>query len=373
MDRNTDFSLTSGQKRHFEVLDGLRGIAAIAIVVFHFCEIIWTDGSENPIGHGFLAVDFFFCLSGFVIAYAYDDRMQKMSLKSFFTGRLIRLHPLVVLGSVLGLLAYLFDPFSLDPYAKGGGIILITFLCSIFLIPMPALPERYGNLFPLNAPAWSLFMEYIANIVYAFVLCRLHRVITLVLAVIAAVWLAMTAHRAGGLLGGWSEVNYLDGVARLSFSFLAGLTVYRFGWILKSKIGFGILSVLLLGALMFPYFTWNWAVESLLVMLVFPAIVALGAGATVNGWVKKCCVFFGRISYPLYMTHYAALWFFGNYYAKYQPAGGELFAIVSIGVIVLVAFGYLVMRYFDEPVRAYLNKKRIERMKVPSPITSYNV
>src|SRR5438270_10757692 len=98
-------------KQHFEILDGLRGIAALAVVIFHFMEWIFSDYTKNFIGHGFLAVDFFFCLSGFVIGYAYDNRIEKMEVKEFFKSRLIRLHPLVILGSVLGLLGFLLDPF----------------------------------------------------------------------------------------------------------------------------------------------------------------------------------------------------------------------------------------------------------------------
>src|SRR5881398_1551675 len=87
-------------KKHFDLLDGLRGVAALAVVIFHFMEWVFSDYSENFIGHGFLAVDFFFCLSGFVIGYAYDNRIVKMGVGEFFKSRLIRLHPLVVLGSV---------------------------------------------------------------------------------------------------------------------------------------------------------------------------------------------------------------------------------------------------------------------------------
>ena len=95
-----------GTKNHFEVLDGLRGIAALAIVIFHFMEWVFPDSSKNFIGHGFLAVDFFFCLSGFVIGYAYDDRIRKIGACQFIKLRLIRLHPLVILGSILGLIGF---------------------------------------------------------------------------------------------------------------------------------------------------------------------------------------------------------------------------------------------------------------------------
>ena len=76
-------------KQHFVILDGLRGIAALAVVIFHFMEWVYPDSSKNFIGHGFLAVDFFFCLSGFVIRYAYDDRIGSMGVVEFFKSRQI--------------------------------------------------------------------------------------------------------------------------------------------------------------------------------------------------------------------------------------------------------------------------------------------
>src|SRR3954451_10493770 len=112
-------------KQHFIILDGLRGIAALGVVVFHFMEWVFSDYSEDFIGHGFLAVDFFFCLSGFVIGYAYDNRIEKIGVKEFFTSRLIRLHPLVILGSVLGLLGFLIDPFLVPPGYSAGKLFLL--------------------------------------------------------------------------------------------------------------------------------------------------------------------------------------------------------------------------------------------------------
>ena len=163
------------EKQHYEVLDGLRGIAALIVVIFHFTEMIYPDYTKNPFGHSYLAVDFFFCLSGFVIGYAYDDRAGKISIRDFFYKRLIRLHPLVILGSVLGLLSFLFLPVAANPEKVSWMQLSIAFICSLFLIPCAPFPGRYGNLMPLNAPAWSLFMEYAANVIYALVLWRLNR------------------------------------------------------------------------------------------------------------------------------------------------------------------------------------------------------
>ena len=157
------------------MLDGLRGVAAISVVTFHFMEMAIDGYKHIFIGNGFLAVDFFFCLSGFVIGYAYDDRIAKMGKPAFFTSRMIRLYPLVVLGSTLGLITFLFDPWPSHLASFVVGRVALLFATSLLLIPFPVVGDRGFNLFALNAPAWSLFWEFVANIVYAFILYRLKR------------------------------------------------------------------------------------------------------------------------------------------------------------------------------------------------------
>lgn len=349
-------------KQHFEILDGLRGVAALAIVIFHFMEWVFTDINTNFIGHGFLAVDFFFCLSGFVIGYAYDNRIREMGTGEFFRSRLIRLHPLVVLGSVLGLLAFLFDPFVVPSDYSLGKLVLL-FVCSIFLIPLPLMEDRAFNLFGFNAPAWSLFWEYIANIFYAFILCRMGRRTLTVFTIVAAAGICFVSYRAGNLLGGWSKDNFFDGGARVAYSFLAGLVIYRSNWIIKNRIGFAGLAVMLSLVFIMPGSKWNWLTEALVVLFYFPLLVSLGAGSGLSAQWKKVCRFSGNISYPLYMTHYAAIWIYGNYYTQKKPESTELTFIIITGVILMVVFAYFVMILFDTPVRQYLTQKRLEEKK----------
>ena len=166
-------------------MDGLRGIAALSVVVFHFMEWIYPI-ETNFIGYGFLAVDFFFCLSGFVIAYAYDTRISKMGIRSFFISRLIRLHPLVVAGAVLGLIGLLADPFVNHSDTLSTASLILIFVASLLMIPLPIVEIRSFNLFGLNAPGWSLFWEYVANVFYALVLVRLPRWALAILLLIAA-------------------------------------------------------------------------------------------------------------------------------------------------------------------------------------------
>ena len=345
-------------KQHFDILDGLRGVAALAVVAFHFMEVAYTDYSKNFIGHGFLAVDFFFCLSGFVIGYAYDSRIGKMGVWEFFKSRLIRLHPLVILGSVLGLLAFLFDPFAAMPGSYHAGKLFLLFLSSVLLIPYPVVTERAFNLFSFNAPAWSLFWEYVANIFYAFALYKIDRRWLLILTLLSAIALCWVGYHAGNLMGGWGGSTFWDGCARISYSFLAGLLVYRANWIIRSKLGFVSLAILLMLAFVMPFTKWNWVTEPVVILFYFPLLVALGAGATLSPSIKKLCVFSGQISYPLYMTHYAVIWAFANYYNQYKPGTTQLTLIIVVSMILLVGIAWLAMMVYDIPVRKYLTSKR---------------
>src|SRR5258708_4364384 len=170
---------TSSGKEHFEVLDGLRGSAAFLIVLFHVFNYPFDFSPPlHLMHHAYLAVDFFFGLSGFVVAYAYDDRWTRMTMLQFFRIRLIRLHPLVLIGATLGLLGYIFDPFSKAMNQTGAPMLLLAYITSLLLLPSPPVGGRVHETQALNGPAWSLMQEYLGNIAYAVILRRL-RTITL--------------------------------------------------------------------------------------------------------------------------------------------------------------------------------------------------
>jgi peptidoglycan/LPS O-acetylase OafA/YrhL len=351
---------TSATKSYYDVLDGLRGTAAIVILVFHYLEMIYSDYSKSFLGHGFLAVDFFFCLSGFVIGFAYDGRIKTIGVKGFFANRLIRLHPLVIAGSVIGLAGFVFNPLVGD-VGVGWDMLLLALAGSVLLLPTPFLPHRDGALFPYNSPSWSLFLEYIANIIYAFVLCRLKKIPLAALGFVVAGWLAYSAYSASSalpqLINGWDIKTYPDGFPRVGYSFMAGLLVFRFKAILNHKFGFFLPFALLMGVFLYPHIENDWLTEILLVIVIFPLIISIGAGAEVKGWVKRLCIFIGRLSYPLYMTHISTVWIFGNYYKQFHPEGIRLVIIVGSLCIFNLLFAYAVMRLYDEPVRLWLTAK----------------
>ena len=348
-------------KPHFELLDGLRGVAAVAVVIFHFMEIAVPDYADDFIAHGYLAVDFFFCLSGFVIAYAYDSRIKAIGLVEFYKLRLIRLQPLVIIGSIIGLLCFLLDPFSNLAASYSAGQKVTMFITSCLLIPYPIVPQRYFNLFHLNPPTWSLFWEYIANVFYALVLFRLRNKTLWLLVFIAAVLLAYEAHHATNLAVGWSGTTFWGGGIRVLYSFSAGMLVYRVNWLITSRLGFISLSFLLLLAFLMPYsIKINWLTEPLLVIFYFPFLVALGAGARPAASLQGICRFAGEISYPLYMVHYPFIWLFLSYVERNKPSLNQLVLIIPIATVLLIVLAYFTLVFVDAPIRAYL-KDRLKK------------
>ncbi|MDE1192719.1 MAG: acyltransferase [Arachidicoccus sp.] len=349
-------------KKHFFALDGLRGVAAICVVIFHFSEFIYPTHAECVIGHGYLAVDFFFCLSGFVIGYAYDNRMQKLGIKEFFISRIIRLHPLVVIGSVLGFLFFIFEPSKAANVYSIGQLVFFL-LCSIFLMPYAGMDNRYNNNFGLNCPAWSLFWEYVANIFYAIILKKISKFWLTLLVIAGAIALLFVGHRAGDIGGGWAGSNFWDGLARIAFSFPMGLLLYRMQWKSQSRLGFIVLAVLLIAVLCIPFITnWNWLIECLVTILIFPVIIVFGANIRENIIAERVCKFLGDISYPLYMTHYSLIWYFGYYHEKNKWSVTQSWWITIVGVICIIIFAYAIEVLLDTPIRKYFSNKR--KMKI---------
>lgn len=216
---------SSEPKPHFEILDGLRGIAAITVVCFHLFEAFASSHIDQRINHGYLAVDFFFILSGFVIGYAYDDRWQKITTKDFIKRRIIRLHPMVIMGAIM---FYTQGCSVWDVSVISFGTLLFATLLNILLIPAtPATEIRgVGEMYPLNGPTWSLFFEYIGNILYVLFIRKLNTKALAVLVSFAGVGLASFAilGTLGDICVGFSltGVEFSGGFLRLLFSFSAG-------------------------------------------------------------------------------------------------------------------------------------------------------
>ncbi|CAA9194640.1 acyltransferase family protein [Flavobacterium collinsii] len=361
-------------KKHYEILDGLRGVAAILVVIFHAFEA-FNEGSrfKQLMNHGYLAVDFFFLLSGFVVAYAYDDRWEKMSQWEFYKRRLIRLQPMVIMGMVIGALLYYlqasnvaFPQIATMPVWK----VILVMLAGFVLIPLPPSMEirGWGETFPLNGPAWSLFFEYIANILYALFFRKFsNKVLGFLVLIFAGMIIHYTVFGPkGDVIGGWSLTmqELYVGFTRLLYPFFAGVLLSRLGKLIHIKGAFWVCSVLIIVIFSIPRLgdensLWmNGLYESVCIILLFPLIVAIGAGGEIkNPLSLKICKALGDISYPIYIIHYPLIycymaWVFEN---KIPLKDGY---VVGIGVLISsIAIAYLCLKFYDEPVRNWLQNK----------------
>ena len=365
-------------KDHYLILDGLRGVASLMVVLFHVCEAYRPDHPlTQPINHGYLAVDFFFLLSGFVIAYAYDDRWQALSVRDFFKRRLIRLQPMVVMGMAIGALLFYFQAGAAFPLIAGTPAwkLLLVMLVGCTLLPLPPSMDIRGwsEMHPLDGPAWSLFFEYIANILYAVGLRRLSNRWLGVLVALAAALLVQLAvfGRRGDVIGGWAiDPEQLHiGFARLLFPFLAGMLLMRLGRRIRVRHAFAACSLLLVAALALPRFggadrLWlNGLYESLCVVVVFPLIVAAGAGATqVDGLSTRIAGFFGELSYPLYITHYGLIYVYTEWVDEHEALPFATRCAAGAAVFVAsIAVAYACLKLYDLPVRKRLAEKFLKR------------
>jgi peptidoglycan/LPS O-acetylase OafA/YrhL len=360
------------EKAHYVVLDGLRGVASLLVVVFHLFESYQNNPATQWVNHGYLAVDFFFLLSGYVVGYAYDDRWPVMSLRDFVLRRLIRLQPMVVVGSIIGAALFYFQAspeFSLVANTPPWKVIVLMLLGAAMIPVTPSFDIRgWAESYPLNGPAWSLFFEYIANFLYGAGIRRLPNIALGILVFVAAtflVHLAITTTR-GSLTGGWTiDARELSvGFTRVMFPFFAGLLLTRIGARLKIAHTFAVCSLLLVVALSLPKFgsaqmPWiNGLYEALCVILVFPFIVCLGAGERrADGASIRVARFFGDLSYPLYITHYPLIYIYAAWALKTHPSPlpGLLFGVLTLVTGVLVA--YCALKFYDLPVRRRLTRR----------------
>ena len=378
-------------KPRYEILDGLRGVAAVLVVAYHLFETYFSGGPNQPINHGYLAVDFFFVLSGFVIGYAYDDRWNKMSTWAFFKRRLIRLHPMVIFGTLFGAVMFYFGSspsFPLIGNTPWYMVVLVMLWC-FTMIPLPSTMDIRGwaETNPLNGPAWSLQWEYLANILYALVVRRFSK---LALGICVAVFACLTiilclnidvtgflAERNWAsytVVGGWSTTpdQLQVGLTRLLYPFFCGLFISRMNWFIKVKGGFWWCSLMVVILLGMPWLglgtegdsRWtNGLYEAFCIIVCFPLIVSIGAGSSVRGSKSEAInKFLGDISFPIYITHYPLIYMQMSWAERHKdaPLGQHIFVAVSI-FILAIALAYAALKLYDLPVREWLKKKLFDR------------
>lgn len=339
----------SVDRRTYHTLDGMRGVAALFVVALH------TAYAFHPLSfpNAFIAVDLFFVLSGFVIAAAYDRRLGSGALTParFLILRYIRLWPLYLLGTVLGLLILhskmTHGKASIDPATFRA---IIPF--SLLMIPSVLTP---GILYPASTVAWTLFYELVINILYAATFRWLGAKQLVAVAAVAAIGVVAASLSSASLNNGFAWPTSWIGIARVAYSFPVGILLYRYHQKLpRIQISAWVVLLVLAGLLAVPA-TANTLYVDIAVLVLLPALVAIAVNSEPPPRWIGIFNLLGVTSYAVYVLHPPLLtcidWFcdrLGITYARASPWSG----IVFLALIFTVA--WLVDRLYDRPVRSWL-------------------
>jgi peptidoglycan/LPS O-acetylase OafA/YrhL len=360
----------SPPRRRYETLDALRGIAALAVVGFH------STASLFP--RGYLAVDFFFILSGFVVALAYEGLLQhRLSWGGFFLKRVIRLYPLAFAGALIGFLVLLLKwhsfPGKVDPLPQ---ILVSGILNGVMLPTLFGGAVSRHELFPGNGPLWSLFFELVINLLWArfgvFAKTRTLAAFTL-LSGLCLIVMAVHLHTANL---GFHVETIGGGMVRVCFGFPLGVVLYRFhakGWGWSTRFSWGaswpFLGLILLAVLAFPRNVGAGGVpwfDLIAILMIMPTIVALGV--LQKNDAGRIGRFLGELSYPVYVLHYPILLIAsGLQQTKLSKVNTNLTSACAVALV--LALATIASRFYDEPVRRWLSqavKKKSGSIYAPS-------
>jgi len=338
----------SSRPKHFLELDGLRGIAALSVALFH--QRAWFGG-DTFFGHGYLAVDFFFMLSGFVLAYAYEERLrQPGAFWPYVRDRIVRLYPMLAMGALVGAVAVSTGP---DKVARSAAD-----LGALTLLNGLALPALWLALpFPINGAVWSLFFEIIANLGFGLVGPYLSDRRLRIFIVASALCMLTLNHHYHMFGFGWARDTMPAGLVRVSVSFAIGVALCdlhgrgiladggRRWWVAPVLVA-TFASLRLSSSLSVVY-------DPLVVFLVYPVLILAGAGSA--ELMPRFARLMGDISYPFYLLHVPA---FSLLQLGVIKAGLTITpGLVLLNFVLTVAATWLVLTIYDKPVRSALRAR----------------
>lgn len=343
-------SVSDERPARIHTLDAMRGLAAIAVVFFHID--FFTRLKVAP--KAYLAVDFFFMLSGFVIARSYDPNLsgRRVGLKRFFLKRVIRLYPLYLCGLLAGVIEK-----TLQCGIQGGDAFVCRSLPRMFvlhaaMIPMPAAG---GLLYPLNVPFWSLCVEIATYVAFAL-LSRRGTMTMLIFTPISAFFLVLGVAKYGNLNLGWTQQTMLFGYARAGVAFPIGIII---AWATRrwssAPTPVGLLPVLLLAMLLIraDLIIPTRYTDILVVTFVFPMLIMMSAHWSIPAFMERPSVILGRMSYAMYAVHFPIV--LSIFYLERKLLHGNFPEIYISVPIIIVAIAAILTFAIDEPLVSVLS------------------
>ena len=345
--------------RVFHTLDALRGIAAIGVLVFHMKQAFAPIAAPG----GYLAVDLFFMMSGVVLSHAYEGRFQAgMGTLDFMRARLIRLYPLYLMGTLLGIMVTLASLLgrNIDNWDPSS-FLQATFIALLFLPNFSARPVN--QLFPLNIPCWSLFFEILVNLLFVMLwpLLTSRRLIAITLLTGGAVSLAIMDE--GNIDQGSIAASFTVGLARTLFGFSVGVLIARH--IRRVHRGESNLRVLAIVAVVgiaitgWPQGELRAIWDAVCVLVVFPLIVYFGTLIDPGSRLRRIATFLGVTSYAIYVLHSPLSSILNSATRHFAGGTDEGVGAPYLGVAVLAVSltgCWLVDRHIDMPMRRQLSR-----------------
>jgi peptidoglycan/LPS O-acetylase OafA/YrhL len=347
-------AVTAPKGRIFHTLDALRGIAAIGVLVFHM------GGGFTPIAApgGYLAVDLFFMMSGVVLANAYEARFAAgMGMLDFMRARLIRLYPLYLVGTLLGIVVTLAslhgrNSQNWDPASLARAAALAVF----FLPNFSARPVN--EMFPLNIPCWSLFFEILVNFLYVVFWPLLSSPRLVVVALLTGAVVGWASAHGGNLDQGSIGSSFGIGLARTVFGFCVGVLIARCIPVHRGQSNLGVVLIVTVVGIAIagrPQHEFRALWDALCVLVVFPLIVYFGTLIDPGSTLRRIATFLGVTSYALYLLH-SPLSSILNSATRFVGLGSGAPYLGLAVLAFLLAGCWLIDRYFDMPIRRQLSR-----------------
>jgi peptidoglycan/LPS O-acetylase OafA/YrhL len=343
-------------QHRFLLLDGLRGVAAFAIIVDH----VPTGTMAAMFPGRYLAVDFFFMLSGFVLAHAYGKRLAEgWSPWTFMYVRIARLYPLYLAALGLSLALALLGALRGWHCASAQEILYILPFALLFL-PSPIVTQWAGaTLYPFNGPSWSLFYELIANFVYALIARFLNTKVLAGILIASGAFLifAIFRHAEAGISWHWGVWDL--GLARSLFGFFGGVALYRISHHIKLPAWPAPIAALAVIALvMFPApGVWRHVFDVAASFVFIPLIIMLSANANLTGATAKLCAGLGWLSYGVYVLQVPTLSYVRVVFAMFgQPDMPTSPWTAVLVALLMAAVSAAFTLAWDTPVRRFLTR-----------------